>query len=249
MGGAPRQHPVLPADRRQPPAGHWFLLLWCSTTVGPAPKGLPTRKCPAHPTPSGCQDSLLCVHVPVPGEDGRKPPEAPAPLHGAWESWVRALPPSTWDVLAIPVPPPAGLSAHISAPQQPCVLPALHHQTSLCCAVLQPPCPGLSKPMTQPPQPEGQGSQLLRDLSCGGCSDASSCAGPVLLDLCAQCSAPPKVQSLLGTSWREGTCCFGEGDGTRPGNAHLHLPRAMTAQSEALQTFQLVFWSLPWKEG
>ncbi|XP_037660524.1 F-box/WD repeat-containing protein 4 isoform X8 [Choloepus didactylus] len=83
VGGTPRQHLVLLADRWEPPAGHRLLLLRCCTAVGPAPKGLP-----------------------------------------------------------------ACLPADIGPPQQSCVLPALHHQASLCCAVLQPPCPGLSKPMT-----------------------------------------------------------------------------------------------------
>ncbi|XP_077933328.1 F-box/WD repeat-containing protein 4 isoform X5 [Halichoerus grypus] len=46
----------------------------------------------------------------------------------------------------------------------PRVLPALHHQAPLCRALLQPPRPGLPEPVTGPPRPAGQGSQLLRDL-------------------------------------------------------------------------------------
>nr|XP_055208747.1 F-box/WD repeat-containing protein 4 isoform X2 [Gorilla gorilla gorilla] len=121
VGGAPRQHPVLPADRWQPPAGHRFLLLRCCTAVGPASKGLPAR-----------------------------------------------------------------LPADVDSPQQPCVLPASHHQASLCCTVLQPPRPGFSKPMTVRATPaSGPGKPATQGLLLpGGCSDSSSslphCApGPV----------------------------------------------------------------------
>lgn len=45
----------------------------------------------------------------------------------------------------------AGLLVDVNPTQQSCVLPAVHHQTSLCRAVLQPPCPRLSEPMTEQP--------------------------------------------------------------------------------------------------
>lgn len=76
---------------------------------------------------------------------------APGPSHWAWESWVWALPPPTWATLVILVPYFAGLPADVDAPEQSGVLPALHHQASLCGAVLQPSRPGLSKPMTGRP--------------------------------------------------------------------------------------------------
>lgn len=47
----------------------------------------------------------------------------------------------------------AGLPADVDAAQQSGVLPAVHHQASLCCVVLQPPHPRLSKPMTDLPCP------------------------------------------------------------------------------------------------
>lgn len=101
----------------------------------------------------------------------------------AWRGWEEAYsgpcplalglgilglgsPCSRWGRSRHSCPSRAGLPSHVDAPQQSCVLPALHHQASLRCAVLQPPWPGLSNAMTGPPQPVGQRSQLLRDLCC-----------------------------------------------------------------------------------
>lgn len=77
----------------------------------------------------------LYLGVGVPGEGGRKATMAPGPLHWAWESWVRAPPSPPQATLTI-LSSFAGLPADVDAPQQSCVLPALHHQASLCCAVL-----------------------------------------------------------------------------------------------------------------
>lgn len=169
VGGAPRQHPVLLADRWEPLAGHRFLLLRGCTIVGPAPKSLLTRKHPAylmHASRTRTQVYGLHLRVGVPGEV-EEAHNAPGPLHWTWESWVRAPPSPTWATLVILVPSLAGLPADVDTPEQSGVLPALHHQASLCSAVLQPSCPGLSKPVTGRATPAvGQGSQLLRDLSC-----------------------------------------------------------------------------------
>lgn len=67
----PRQHPVLPTDGWEPPAGHWLLLLWCRATVGPPPKGLPPCKCPAH-SQAGLMDAKVCIWEWCSGEGGGK---------------------------------------------------------------------------------------------------------------------------------------------------------------------------------
>lgn len=81
---------------------------------------------------------------------------------GAWRRWGSLR----WARAAEVRAPPsvAGLPADLHPAQQPRVLPALHHQAPLCRALLQPPRPGLPEPVTGPPRPAGQGSQLLRDL-------------------------------------------------------------------------------------
>lgn len=70
----------------------------------------------------------LHLGVGVPGEGGRKPVMAPGPLRWARESWLPAPASPPQATLAIPVTSLAGLPADIDAPQQSCVLPALHHQ-------------------------------------------------------------------------------------------------------------------------
>lgn len=109
----------------------------------------------------------LHLRVGVSGDGGREP------IALGLESWFWAPPPPTWATPTILVPSLAGLPADVDTPEQSCVLPALHHQASLCCTGLQPPHPGLSKPVTVratpargPRKPATQGPILL-----GGCSD------------------------------------------------------------------------------
>lgn len=117
----------------------------------------------------------LHLGVALPGEGGRKPTMAPGSLHWAWESWVRAPLSHSQATLTILVSSLTGLPTDIDAPQQSCVLPALHHQASLCCTVLQPPCPGLSKPMTVGATPaRGPGKPATQGpLLPVGCTDTS----------------------------------------------------------------------------
>ncbi|XP_048663156.1 F-box/WD repeat-containing protein 4 isoform X2 [Marmota marmota marmota] len=119
---------------------------------------------------------------PLPGQKmchgvGRTPRQHPVLLADRWQPLAGHRVLLLWRCAAMgPASEglPARLPADIYPTQQSRIQPTVHHQASLCCTVLQPPRPGLSKPMTGHPACRPGESATQGPLLLGGCSDTSS---------------------------------------------------------------------------